>query len=76
MALFGTYATIVLVPRTNIKAMTGAAMNTERVTDRAGALVSPARIAMYSKPPSAPKPIFPRMFKLKSESSGRRVRKG
>jgi hypothetical protein len=32
-------------------AMTGAAMNTERVTDRAGALVSPARIAMYSKPP-------------------------
>ena len=56
--------------------MTGAAMNTERVTDRAGALVSPARMAMYSKPPSAPKPIFPRMFRLKSESSGTWVRKG
>ena len=48
-----------LVPSTNISAMTGAAMNTERLTDRAGDLVSPARMAMYSKPPSAPKPILP-----------------
>src|SRR5450759_1561014 len=61
MSLFGTYATTVLVPSTNINAMTGAAMNTERVTDRAGALVSPARMAMYSKPPTAPKIVIMKM---------------
>src|SRR5262245_3505038 len=76
MLAFGTYATTVLVPSTNINAMTGAAMNTDRATDRDGAFVSPARIAMYSKPPSAPNPIFPRMFRLYSDSSGTCVRNG
>src|SRR3954469_170170 len=51
-------------------------MNTERVTDRAGARVSPARMAMYSKPPSAPKPILPRNVGLQSDSSGTCVRNG
>src|SRR6516225_591582 len=76
MASFGTYATTVLVPSTNINAMTGAAMTTDRVTVRDGAFVSPARMAMYSKPPSAPKPILPRMFRSYNESSGRWVRNG
>ena len=65
-----------LVPRTNISAMIGAAISTDRPTDRAGDLVSPARIAMYSNPPSAPKPILPRMLRLKSENDGRLVRSG
>src|SRR5262245_261907 len=76
MSAFGTYATTVLVPSTNIRAITGAAMNTDRATDREGEFVSPARIAMYSKPPSAPKPILPRMFRLYSEGSGKCVRNG
>jgi hypothetical protein len=35
----GTKATTVLVPSTKMRAMTGAAMNTDRVTERAGAFV-------------------------------------
>src|SRR5258708_14715140 len=59
-----------------MSAMIGAAMSTERPTDRAGALVSPARMAMYSNPPRAPKPILPRMFKLYNENEGMLVRNG
>ena len=47
-----------LVPRINISAITGEAMMTERPMSRAGARVSPARIATYSKPLSAPMPSF------------------
>src|SRR6185503_10822405 len=42
------------VPRINISAMIGAEIKTERLMLRAGARHSPARIAMYSKPESAP----------------------
>src|SRR5712691_744439 len=42
------------VPRMNISAMMGAEIQTERAMLRAGARHSPARIAMYSKPESAP----------------------
>src|SRR5258706_2597485 len=42
------------VPRMNISAMIGAEIKTERVILRAGARHSPARMAMYSKPESAP----------------------
>ena len=36
-----------------------------RPSDRTpGDLVSPARMATYSKPPSAPNPILPRMLRL------------
>src|ERR1051325_4945081 len=51
-------------------------MNTDRVTVRAGDRVSRARMAMYSNPPSAPKPILPRMFTFSSEISGTCVRNG
>src|SRR5215831_151474 len=42
------------VPRINISAMIGAEIQTDRLILRAGARHSPARIAMYSKPESAP----------------------
>ena len=42
------------VPRMNITAIIGAEITTERLMLRAGARHSPARIAMYSKPESAP----------------------
>ncbi len=42
------------VPRINISAIIGAEMITERLMFRAGARHSPASIAMYSKPESAP----------------------
>src|SRR5713226_9411999 len=42
------------VPRMNISAMIGAEIQTERLMLRAGARHSPARIAIYSKPDSAP----------------------
>src|SRR5439155_2656954 len=61
---------------TNPRAITRAAISTERPTDCAGDLVSPARMAMYSNPPSPPKPIFPRIFRLYNENDGRLVRSG
>src|SRR6266571_8795579 len=42
------------VPRMNMTAMIGAEIKTDRLMLRAGARHSPARIAMYSKPESAP----------------------
>src|SRR5438067_3152844 len=49
-----TKASTDAVPRININAMIGAEIQTDRAKVRAGARVSPARIAMYSKPDSAP----------------------
>ena len=49
-----TKARTELVPSMNISAITGAAMRTERPMLRAGAFDSPASIATYSKPVSAP----------------------
>src|SRR5207244_8529707 len=43
-----------LVPRMNINAITGEAMMTERPMSRAGERVSPANMATYSNPLSAP----------------------
>src|ERR1700730_8153973 len=43
-----------LVPRMKASAITGDAMMTERPISRAGARVSPARMATYSNPLSAP----------------------
>jgi hypothetical protein len=52
-----------LVPRMNISAMTGEAIITERPMSRAGARVSPARIATYSNPESAPTASLLKMLK-------------
>ena len=60
-----------LVPRMNIKAMMGAAMRTERPMFLAGARVSPARMATYSNPLSAPSAILLKILRLKSEAVGR-----
>src|ERR1043166_600345 len=49
-----TYASTDPVPRMNIKAIRGAEIQTERLMFFAGARHSPARIAMYSNPESAP----------------------
>src|SRR6266403_1484770 len=49
-----TKASTEAVPRMNITAIIGAEIKTERAMFRAGARHSPARIAMYSKPESAP----------------------
>src|SRR3954464_8978266 len=49
-----TKASTDAVPRMNISAMIGAEIQTERLMFLAGARHSPARIAMYSKPESAP----------------------
>src|ERR1041385_2932728 len=49
-----TKASTDAVPRINISAMIGAEIQTERLMFFAGARHSPARIAMYSKPDSAP----------------------
>src|SRR5262245_14748859 len=58
------------------RVMTGAAMYTERLTDRAGEWVSPARMAMYSKPENAPTASLPRMLRLNNDRAGISVRKG
>ena len=76
ISLAGMYATTVLVPRMNIRAITGAAMNTDFRMDVAGERVSPARMAMYSKPPSAPNPILPSRFKFSRDISGIVMRNG
>ena len=66
----GTSAIIEAVPRMNISAITGAAITTDSAIDFTGCRHSPARIATYSKPPSAPNPILLRMFKLNRETEG------
>src|SRR6476646_1835086 len=54
IGLLPTNASTELVPRIKANAITGEAMRTERPMLRAGARVSPARIATYSNPLSAP----------------------
>src|ERR1051325_9680219 len=49
-----TNASTDAVPRINISAIRGAEIQTDRLMFRAGARHSPAKIAMYSKPDSAP----------------------
>ncbi len=52
-----------LVPRINVNAITGEAIRTERPMSRAGERVSPARIATYSNPLSAPTASFVKILK-------------
>src|SRR6185437_11716077 len=59
-----------------MSAMIGAAISTEPPTDRDGDLVSPARIATYSNPPSAPNPILPSKLRLKTVNAGASVLNG
>ena len=54
----------------NISAMIGAAITTERPMFRAGARVSPARMAMYSKPVKAPSASLLATLMLYSEKVG------
>ncbi len=58
IGLFPTKARTELVPKINISAMIGDAIRTERPMSRAGERVSPARMATYSNPLSAPTPSF------------------
>src|SRR5256885_15906761 len=53
-----------------MSAIMGAAMSTERPMLRTGARVSPARMATYSKPLSAPRAILLKIFKLKRVAAG------
>src|SRR5262249_211436 len=59
------------VPRMNISAISGAEITTERLMLRAGARHSPARIAMYSKPESAPTASLLQTLRLWALTSGR-----
>ncbi len=63
IGLFPTKARTELVPRMNISAMTGDAIRTERPMSRAGERVSPARMATYSNPLSAPTASLLKMLK-------------
>jgi len=56
--------------------MIGAATATEPVIVRTGLRHSPASIATYSKPPSAPNPILPRRFSDISDMIGAAVASG
>src|SRR5438309_9529674 len=65
MESFPMNARTELVPRMNMRAMIGDAIMTERPISRAGARVSPARIATYSNPLSAPTASLLKMLKQK-----------
>ena len=71
-----TNANTEAVPRMNISAMIGAEIMTERLMFRAGARHSPARMAMYSKPDSAPTASLLKTLMLYAFNSGRLVEKG
>src|SRR5262245_27646057 len=58
------------VPRMNINAMIGAEIQTDRLMVRAGARHSPARIAMYSNPESAPTASLLHTLRLCGLNSG------
>src|SRR5437764_3618790 len=66
-----TKASTDAVPRMNISAMIGAEIKTDRPKLRAGARVSPARIAMYSKPESAPTASLLQTLRLCELTSGK-----
>src|SRR5437763_14377167 len=59
-----TKASTDAVPRMNISAMIGAELQTDRLMVFAGARHSPARIAMYSNPDSAPTASLLQTFTL------------
>ena len=70
MELCGTYATTVLVPRTNMPQMMGEAIHTDWPMVRAGCRLSPARMAMYSKPQSPPNMIWPNSANVRRSLGG------
>ena len=72
----GTSASTELVPKMNMTAMIGAAIATDPAMVRAGLRHSPAWIATYSNPPSAPKPIFAAMLSVRIETTGTAVASG
>ena len=72
----GTNDTTELVPSTNMRAMIGVAMMTDRPMALVASRHSPAKIAMESNPPKAPKLILPSTFKLNREMTGRASVKG
>src|ERR1700704_4943040 len=65
-------ASTLAVPAMNMTEMSGAASQTERRMDLATSADrhSPANMPTESKPPKAPKPIFPNKLRLRSESAG------
>src|SRR5262245_42325496 len=65
-----TNASTEAVPRMNMSAMIGAAMITERPMLRAGVRHSPARMATYSNPVSAPSASLEKMLRLRVRCSG------
>src|SRR6185312_3839643 len=65
-----TKVTTELVPRMNISAMMGAEIATDRPMVRAGLRHSPARMATYSNPLSAPTVIWPKMARLNHDGLG------
>src|ERR1051326_5819547 len=71
-----TKASTDAVPIMNITAMIGAEIKTERLIFRAGARHSPARIAMYSKPESAPTASLLKTLILYELNSGKLAEKG
>ena len=72
----GTSASTELVPKMNMIAMIGVAITTDRAIVRTGLRHSPAWMATYSKPPSAPNPILPSRLRLMSEATGAAVASG
>src|SRR5262249_11734787 len=65
-----TYASTEAVPRMNMSAMIGAAMITDRPMLRAGVRHSPARMATYSNPVSAPSASLVKILRLWVRRSG------
>ena len=65
-----TKVSTVLVPRMNITAITGAEITTDCPMVRAAPRHSPARIATYSKPLSAPTVICPKIARLNQSALG------
>src|SRR2546421_12560612 len=66
-----TKASTEAVPRMNMSAMIGAEIQTERLMLREGARHSPARMAMSSKPDSAPTASLLQTLRLRLLISGR-----
>ena len=72
----GTSATMDAVPRMNMAQITGEETMTDCPMERAGSRLSPARMAMYSSPHSAPKSIWPNSARLRMLTCGAATEKG
>src|SRR5580704_7959326 len=72
----GTNAWTADVPRMNIRAMTGAAIMTDRAIVRRASRASPASTATYSNPDNAPTASFPKIFTLSSVNAGAVIANG